>query len=77
MDRHSSNANELALWLQQHPKVEWVSHPSLSSHESHERAKKYFRKGLFGSLLSFGIKGGKESAKSFVTKVKLASHVGE
>ncbi len=59
VDRHSQNANELAKWLSSHPQVAWVSHPSLASHESHERAKKYFRAGLFGSVLSFGLKGGK------------------
>ena len=57
--------------------VEWVSHPSLSSHASHERAKKYFRKGLFGSVLSFGIKGGSAAAKVFIDNLKLTSHVGE
>ena len=43
--------------------VAWVRYPGLSEHESHERAKQYFRPGLFGPVLSFGVKGGRESEK--------------
>ena len=70
---HSENANELAKWLSEHEKVEWVSHPSLESHPCHERAKKYFREGCYGAVLCFGVKGGKEAAASFIDNVKLAS----
>jgi len=72
---HSNNANKLASWLEAHELVEWVSHPSLKSHVSHENAKKYFRPGTFGAVLSFGIKGGYESALKFINSVKLASHL--
>jgi O-acetylhomoserine (thiol)-lyase len=48
---HSDNANELAAWLEAHDDVEWVSHCSLPSHPSHECAKKYFRKGTYGTTL--------------------------
>ena len=61
---HSDNANELAKWLVEHPKVKAVSHPSLTSHPSHERAKKYFRKGCFGSVLTFEITGADAAASS-------------
>jgi O-acetylhomoserine (thiol)-lyase len=54
---HSENANELAKWLESQRDVKKVSHPSLPSHPSHERAKKYFRPGCFGSVLTFEIKG--------------------
>lgn len=54
---HSENANELAKWLTEQPQIKSVSHPSLSSHPSHERAKKYFRPGCFGSVLTFQLKG--------------------
>lgn len=40
--------------------VAWVRYPGLPEHESHERAKQYFRPGLFGPVLSFGVKGGRE-----------------
>ena len=72
---HSNNANELAKWLSEHEKVEWVSHPSLESHPCHERAKKYFRQGCFGAVLTFGVKGGKDAAAAFIDSVKLASHL--
>ena len=54
---HSQNANELAAWLAKHPMIKKVSHPSLDSHPSHERAKKYFRNNCYGSVLTFEIKG--------------------
>jgi O-acetylhomoserine (thiol)-lyase len=50
---HSDNANELAKLLTEQPQVKSVSHPSLSTHPSHERAKKYFRPGCFGAVLTF------------------------
>lgn len=74
VDRHASNALELAKWLESHPKVEWVSYPGLSSHPSHERAQKYLKHG-FGCVLMFGIKGGMEAGRSFINRVKLASHL--
>ncbi|MCW8850707.1 MAG: O-acetylhomoserine aminocarboxypropyltransferase/cysteine synthase, partial [Melioribacteraceae bacterium] len=73
IERHNSNALTLANWLNDHPKVEWVWYPGLKSHEWHNNAKKYLRSGFYGSMLSFGIKGGLESGKEFINKVKLAS----
>jgi len=73
--RHAENANALAAWLDQHDAVEWVWHPSLESHPSHERAKQYFREGTFGAVLSFGIRGGKEAGQAFIEGVELASHL--
>lgn len=74
---HSDNANKLAAYLESHDKVAWVSHTSLASHPSHERAKKYFRPGCFGAVLCFGLKGenGVEAGKKFINAVKLASHL--
>jgi len=74
VDRHNQNAAELAAWLEKHPAVTWVSHPSLPSHPSHALAKKYLRHG-FGSVLTFGIKGGREAGRKFIDSVKLASHL--
>ncbi|MGE5315123.1 MAG: O-acetylhomoserine aminocarboxypropyltransferase/cysteine synthase family protein [Acidobacteriota bacterium] len=73
VERHNDNALKLAQWLEKHPKVGWVSHPSLPSHPYHENAKKYLRKGMYGSILVFGIKGGIEAGKKFISSVKLAS----
>jgi O-acetylhomoserine/O-acetylserine sulfhydrylase len=73
VERHNENALKLAQWLEKHPQVEWISYPGLPSHPSHKLAKKYLRQGLFGSILTFGIKGGAEAGKAFVNNVKLAS----
>ncbi|HEX2868986.1 MAG TPA: O-acetylhomoserine aminocarboxypropyltransferase/cysteine synthase [Ignavibacteriales bacterium] len=73
MERHSFNALELAKWLEHDERVEWVLYPGLESHPSHERAKKYLRKGQAGSMLAFGVKGGLEAGKAFVNNVKLSS----
>jgi O-acetylhomoserine/O-acetylserine sulfhydrylase len=74
VQRHNDNAIELAKWLEKHPAVTWVSHPSLPSHASHTLAKKYLRNG-FGSVLTFGIKGGRDAGRKFIDSVKLASHL--
>ena len=74
-ERHSQNALALAKWLEKHPAVTWVSYIGLESHGSHEQAKKLFRPGVFGGMLSLGIKGGLEAGSMFVDSVRLASHV--
>ncbi len=73
VERHCANALQLAQWLQKHPAVAWVSYPGLPDHPSHAAAKKYLRKGQFGSIIVFGIKGGLEAGKRFINKVELAS----
>jgi O-acetylhomoserine (thiol)-lyase len=74
MDRHVSNSQILAEWLEQHPKVESVNYPGLKSSPSYELAKKYLPKGP-GSVLSFIVKGGPEDAKKVVNSMKLISHL--
>ncbi len=74
VQRHNDNAVELVKWLEKHPAVSWVGHPSLPSHPSHALAKKYLRNG-FGSVLTFGIKGGRDAGRKFIDSVKLASHL--
>lgn len=73
VERHCQNALTLANWLKSHPAVEWVWYPGLDDYTSHKHAKKYLRNGLFGSMLSFGIKGGIEAGKKFINSVELAS----
>lgn len=74
VQRHVDNALELARWLEDHPKVVWVSYPGLESHPYHENAKKYLRNG-FGGVLSFGLEGGYEAGKRFIDHTVLASHL--
>jgi O-acetylhomoserine (thiol)-lyase len=73
--KHAENANNLAAWLEKRDDVEFVSHPSLPNHEWHTAAKKYFRQGTFGAVLTFGIKGGYDAAVKFINGVQLLSHV--
>ncbi|MFN7451628.1 MAG: O-acetylhomoserine aminocarboxypropyltransferase/cysteine synthase family protein [Alphaproteobacteria bacterium] len=72
MDRHISNAQKVAEWLEKHAGVEWVSYAGLPSSRYYERAKKYLPKGA-GSVFTFGVKGGHEAAKTLVDRVKLFS----
>lgn len=75
MERHSKNGLALADWLKSRSEVVWVSYIGHASHPSHSLALQYLRKGYFGSMLSFGVKGGKAAAAKFVDSVKLASHL--
>jgi O-acetylhomoserine (thiol)-lyase len=74
MERHVQNTLELAQWLEKHPRVEKVNYPGLESSPHHENAKKYLKKG-FGAVLSFVLKGGKESATNFVDNLKMISNL--
>ncbi|MCG8501477.1 MAG: O-acetylhomoserine aminocarboxypropyltransferase/cysteine synthase [Firmicutes bacterium] len=74
MDRHCENALKLAQYLEQHPKVNWVSYPGLPSHPSYALISKYLPKGCSG-VLTFGIKGGLEAGIRFIDHVKLTALV--
>jgi O-acetylhomoserine/O-acetylserine sulfhydrylase len=74
VQRHCDNALVIAKWLDSHPLVNWVSYPGLEKHPSHQLAKKYLRNG-FGSVLSFGVKGGAEAATGLVDNLKMISHL--
>ena len=74
MDKHMSNTLEMLEYLSNHDQVSWVNHPSLPSHSSHTLAKKYLPKGA-GSIVSFGVQGGREAGKAFIENVELASHL--
>jgi OAH/OAS sulfhydrylase len=75
VERHAENALKLARWLQSNEKVAWVSYAGLEEHPYHEAAKKYVEHERFGAVLTFGVKGGYEAAKSFIESVDLASHL--
>lgn len=77
-ERHCENTLAVAKFLEAHPKVAWVSYPGLPSHPSHELAKRQLRQGMFGGVLSFGIKGGLEDPKlgsRVVDALRLASNL--
>ncbi|KAF9560610.1 O-acetylhomoserine ami [Agrocybe pediades] len=73
--RHSENALALASFLEKHPNVAWVSYLGLASHQSNELAKKLLRPGVFGGVLSFGVKGDLKNATKLVDSLKLASNL--
>lgn len=75
MERHSENAQKVAEFLESHPKVNWVIYPGLKSHRDYDLAQKYFKRGLFGAILGFGVKGGLEAGKRLIDNVKLFSHL--
>ena len=74
MERHVSNAQAAAEFLDDHPNVSWVKYPGLASHPDHALAKKYLPKGP-GAMLGFGVKGGREAGAKFINSLKLVSHV--
>ncbi|HCO85998.1 MAG TPA: bifunctional O-acetylhomoserine aminocarboxypropyltransferase/cysteine synthase, partial [Arenibacter sp.] len=70
--KHSENALELAKWLQDRKEVAWVNYPGLSTSPYYSLAKKYLPKGQSG-IVTFGVKGGYDSAKKVVDETKLFS----
>src|SRR5690625_690655 len=74
IERHNDNAIKVAEYLRNHPAVEWVNFPGFEDHPSHELANKYFSSG-YGSIVTFGIKGGLEAGKKLIDSIDLWSHV--
>ncbi|HRJ62041.1 MAG TPA: O-acetylhomoserine aminocarboxypropyltransferase [Azospirillaceae bacterium] len=74
MERHVANAAAVLKFLSEHPAVAWVTHPTLPGHPDHDLAKRLLPRGA-GSIVSFGVKGGRESGRRFIGAVKLASHL--
>ena len=74
MDKHMSNTAAMLEYLQGHDQVTWVSHPTLPDHSSHELTKKYLPTGA-GSIVSFGVKGGRDAGKAFIENTELCSHL--
>ncbi len=70
--QHSESALALAKWLEGIDEVVWVNYPGLASNSYNELAKKYLPKGQSG-LVTFGVKGGYDSAKKIADKTKLFS----
>ncbi len=73
MQRHSDSALKLAQKLEENPNVEWVNYPGLKTNKYNSLAQKYMPKGG-SSLLSFGIKGGKQAGIKFIESLKIFIH---
>ncbi len=72
MRRHSDNALKVATHLQGCDKIAWVRYPALPGDKYYSLAEKYLKNGASG-VISFGIKGGRSAAESFMKKLRLAS----
>ena len=75
MERHFSNADKVAAFLEGRPEVESVAYAGLPSSPWHERAKQYGGGRGFGSVLAFVLAGGKEAGQTFAEALQLHSHV--
>lgn len=72
IERHVSNAQKVADFLENHPKVTKVNYPSLPSSPYYKLAQKYFPKGT-GSIFSFELQGGQEAARRFIDAAQIFS----
>jgi O-acetylhomoserine (thiol)-lyase len=74
MQRHMDNTRTLLDFLTAHEDVAWVRHPDLPEHPGHDIAKRLMPRGA-GSIIAFGVKGGREAGRAFIEAVQLASHL--
>ena len=74
MERHIANTTKLLDFLKSHEQIAWVKHPSLPDHPDHKVASRLMPKGC-GSIITCGIKGGRDAGRAFIETVALASHL--
>ncbi len=72
--KHNENAREIAEYLLEHEEVSWVNYLGLENHPTHNLAKKYLTSG-YGSILTFGVRGGREAGKRIIDSIEIWSHV--
>ena len=74
MERHMQNTHSVLDFLKANKAVEWVLHPSLDNHPDHQLARQLLPHGA-GSIVSFGIKGGRAAGRKFIESLRLISHL--
>ena len=74
MDAHLSNAQAVATWLDDDPRVDWVQYAGLPTSPYHETAAKYLPKGP-GAIFTFGVKGGRDAGSAFIGALEMVSHL--
>jgi O-acetylhomoserine (thiol)-lyase len=74
VQRHVENTAKILEFLVSNPSVAWVLHPSLPDHPDHALAARLLPRGQ-GSMVSFGIKGGRAAGARFIQALRLASHL--
>ena len=72
MQRHCETALKVARFLESNEHISWIKYPDLPSSEDYELAKKYLPNGSCG-VVSFGVKGGRKAAETFMKHLKLAA----
>lgn len=70
IERAQENAMKIAEFLAAHPKISWIKYPGLKTHPQYELAKRQMKG--FGSMMSFGLKGGFEAGEKLMNNVHLA-----
>ena len=75
MERHCSNAQKVAEFLNDHPDVAYVNYPGLPGSPYTEVADRMFNGTGYGGLVSFGLKAGREAGSKFVEALQLFSHL--
>ena len=74
MERHCENAQRVAEYLNEHPRVEWVRYPGLPGDPSHDKNEKYLS-GMGGPMVVFEIHGGQDAGRAFIERLELFSHL--
>jgi O-acetylhomoserine (thiol)-lyase len=74
VERHVENTRAVLEFLTKSDAIEWVLHPTLDTHPDYELARRLLPKGA-GSIISCGIKGGREAGRKFIEALRLASHL--
>lgn len=74
MKEHVANAVKVTEYLEKHPAVSWVLYPGQDSNPDKELVQKYLPKGA-GSMIVFGIKGGREAGAKLIDNIELWAHV--
>jgi len=74
MERHMANTHKVLEALQREDAVSWVIHPDLPDHPDHALGQKLMPRGC-GSIVSFGVKGGRQAGAKFIEACQLSSHL--
>jgi O-acetylhomoserine (thiol)-lyase len=74
MDRHMANTHAVLEFLGANKAVDWVLHPTLENHPDYQLAKRLLPQGA-GSIISFGIKGGRAAGRKFIEALRMISHL--
>jgi methionine-gamma-lyase len=69
--QHCNNALAVAQFLEEHPKIAWVSYPGLTSHPQHELARRQMQR--FGGMVCFEVRGGVEAGRKLLNSLRLCT----